>query len=105
MFVADSTVISIEADSSITSAAYKPILMEQILFEAVIIACISSFISPHTCITVVDTYGPYKLEAKCLARIEAMRPYIIDNMSPYIPMAWRCQKPELYINPNQKVPL
>lgn len=99
MFVASSTVISIEADSSITSAAYKP------MFEAVIIACISSFISPHTCITVVDTYGPYKLEAKCLARIEAMRPYIIDNMSPYIPMAWRCQKPELYINPNQKVPL
>ena len=99
MFAASSTVISIEADSSITSAAYKP------MFEAVIIACISSFISPHTCITVVDTYGPYELEAKCLARVEAMRPYIIDNMSPYIPMAWRCQKPELYINPNQKVPL
>ena len=98
MFVASSTVILIEADSSITSKSYK-------MFEAVIIACISAHISHGSCITVVDTYGPYTTKAECEKRASAMRPYIQKNMQPYIPIAWRCQAPELHFNPNQKVPL
>ena len=98
MFVASSTVILIEADSSNTSESYK-------MFEAVIIACIQAFISQGSCITVVDTYGPYESETKCEARVIEMKPFIRKNMPPYIPIAWRCQAPELHFNPNQKVPL
>tara|TARA_Y100000996_G_scaffold410000_1_gene391591 strand:- start:47 stop:271 length:225 start_codon:yes stop_codon:yes gene_type:complete len=74
------------------------------MFEAIIIACISAYISQGGCITVVDTFGPYTSEAKCESRIEEMKPHILNNMQPYMPIAWRCQYPEFHFNP-RKVPL
>ena len=50
------------------------------MFEAIIIACISAYISQGGCITVVDTFGPYTSEAKCESRIEEMKPHILNNV-------------------------
>tara|TARA_X000001382_G_scaffold45100_1_gene30414 strand:- start:1248 stop:1472 length:225 start_codon:yes stop_codon:yes gene_type:complete len=74
------------------------------MFEAVIIACLSLHMHPNNCITVVDTYGPYLNKSQCESRIEQMRPMIIEDMFPYIPLSWQCSKPEFHLK-HRKIPL